>query len=802
LNIRKKLELNTLISLAGILLVALSLAWSFHRDSIAARDMALAEGIRNVAFERILLRDEYLLQAEDGVKKQWEVKSETLRRLLDVADRQLTDGNDRHSLRNIRKEFDASFDSIFGFMEVYGKKLSEGAKTFHLSKPEMERIRLEIRKDSSLKDGIDKLHDSIQEKAEHARVRTVVPVAFFFIAAIIGNIIYSVTLSRELRKRIVALGKEFEIIGAGDLDHRLDEKGDDELSDLVRGCNEMAANLKMSHAMTEDLRQTVITRRRAEEENRESYKRLLAVIDSIGESIYVSDFSTHEILMVNRYVRDLAGDITGKICWQTMQQGQTGPCGFCTNHLLVTPEGFPAEPVVWEFQNTLTKRWYKLRDQAILWTDGRLVRMEIGTDITERRQMQEEMRRLEETSRQNQKLESLGVLAGGIAHDFNNLLTVILGNAEMMSLESPPGGADRGRITDILTAGNRAAELCRQMLAYAGKAPFFLERVDVGDLVNEMMLLLKPGISRKVDLKLNLERDLPPVVGDPSQIRQIVMNLVLNASEAIGDRTGEITMGIGTSWYDEARLRDFEMSETLFPGPYVHVEVTDTGCGMDAQTRSRIFEPFFSTKFTGRGLGLASVLGIVRAHKGALKVGSDPGKGTTFRVLFPALTETAKEILAPEPSSTAGWRGKGTILLVDDEESLLSLGTQMLEHLGFTVLTATDGLQAVDLYRERGKGIDLVLMDLTMPRMDGAEAFGELRRMNPDVRIVFASGYSREDMSERFEGKGLEGILQKPFTLGKLREALAGHLPERSGGGSPSRPGDVSKMESPGSRKP
>ncbi|MHB1025333.1 MAG: response regulator, partial [Desulfobacteria bacterium] len=253
------------------------------------------------------------------------------------------------------------------------------------------------------------------------------------------------------------------------------------------------------------------------------------------------------------------------------------------------------------------------------------------------------------------------------------------------------------------------------------------------------------------------------------------------ASEAIGDRSGVITVSVGAIQCGEEYLKESELQDSLPPGLYVRLEVTDTGIGMDAGTRSRIFEPFFSTKFTGRGLGLAAVLGIVRSHKGALKVYSEPGKGTTFKILFPALTEGEDATRSRESSPLADWRGKGTILLVDDEESLIALGARMLEHLGFTVLTAADGRQAVNLYRERGKEIDLVLMDLTMPHMDGAEAFAELRRLNPEVRVVLASGYAEEDVSSRFEGKKRPaGVMQKPYTLASLREALAGLMSAQS----------------------
>jgi len=404
----------------------------------------------------------------------------------------------------------------------------------------------------------------------------------------------------------------------------------------------------------------------------------------------------------------------------------------------------------------------------------------IGIDITERKRAEEERRKLERQLQQTQKLESLGVLAGGIAHDFNNILMVVLGYAELALSEISPMSAARQSITQITLAGRRAAELCHQMLAYAGKASFALERMDLRELIEEMAHLLKTSISKKAILNLHLERGLPPIEADPSQIRQIVMNLIVNASEAIGDKSGVITVSTGATRCDEAYLRKTELCDDLAPGLYVYLEVADTGCGMDAETRTRIFEPFFSTKFAGRGLGLAAVMGIVRAHKGALKVYSEPGKGTTFKILFPAL-ETGEEVArAGEDTALAEWRGKGTVLLADDEESVRAVGARILERLGFTVLTVADGREAVALYRERGGEIVLVVLDLTMPHMDGAETFGELRRINPDVRVILASGYGREDVASRFAGKGLAGVLQKPYTRNKLKELLAGLMPPPS----------------------
>jgi two-component system, cell cycle sensor histidine kinase and response regulator CckA len=404
---------------------------------------------------------------------------------------------------------------------------------------------------------------------------------------------------------------------------------------------------------------------------------------------------------------------------------------------------------------------------------GRPVRMSgTHTDTTNLKKAEADRQKLERQIQQTQKLESLGVLAGGIAHDFNNILMAVLGHAELALDEISPMSPARERILQITTAARRAAELCRQMLAYSGRAAFTLENVNLRELIEEMAHLFKASISKKAVLNLSLERGLPPIHVDPSQVRQIVLNLILNASEAVGDRSGVITVAAGATRCDADYLKKTELHDSLAPGLYVHLEVTDTGCGMDAETRGRIFEPFFTTKFTGRGLGLAAVLGIVRAHKGAIKVYSEFGKGTTFKVLFPALDMEEMRAQPHAPSLSDKWRGKGVILLADDEESLRALGAMMLERLGFTVLTAADGREALEVYRKRQVEISMVMLDLTMPHMDGAQTFGELRRINPDVRVILVSGYSEEDVAARFAGKRLSGVLQKPYSLSKLRKLL------------------------------
>ncbi len=393
-------------------------------------------------------------------------------------------------------------------------------------------------------------------------------------------------------------------------------------------------------------------------------------------------------------------------------------------------------------------------------------------DVTPRKQAEEARRLMEQQIQQTQKLESLGVLAGGIAHDFNNILMAVLGYAELAQMELSPLSPARNSINNIITGAHRAAELCRQMLAYSGKATFAMEKLNLGELVEEMAHLLKTSISKKALLNLHIEHDFPLINADPSQMRQIVMNLIINASDAIGERSGVISVSVGATRCNEEYLRATELYNMLDTGLYVHIEVADTGCGMDAETKSRIFEPFYTTKFTGRGLGLAAVMGIVRAHNGAMKVYSEVNKGTTFKVLIPAVDVGMPQQKDNTIAETCNWKGSGIVLLADDEESIRAIGAQMLEILGYTVITAMDGREAVEIYKKRRNDIDFVILDMTMPHLDGAETFSELRTINPLVQVILASGYSKEDIGSRFAGKGLLAVLQKPFTISILRDTL------------------------------
>ena len=382
-----------------------------------------------------------------------------------------------------------------------------------------------------------------------------------------------------------------------------------------------------------------------------------------------------------------------------------------------------------------------------------------------------EIKTLEEQLRQAAKLESLGVLAGGIAHDFNNLLVGILGNASLVRDTLPPSSTVRPMLDSVIDASEQAAALTRQLLAYSGKGKFVIQPVDVSDLVRDMTKLVQASIPKSVVLRSRLTPGLPPVVADVAQLQQLIMNLVINAAEAIGDNPGSVTLTTG-----EQQVVDGETSgatvgaDPITPGRYVFFEVKDDGSGMDEATIAKIFDPFFTTKFTGRGLGLSAALGIVRGHQGFIQVASSPGRGSMFKVLFPA----AREKIAPQPVHEVkdDLTGSGVILLVDDEELVRRAAAAMLAHLGYTVLEAANGQEAIELFQRNLSNIMLVILDLSMPVMNGEECLKRLRSIKPDVPVLLSSGFSEAEAARRFQSAGVATFLQKPYTVQHLAELV------------------------------
>jgi len=392
--------------------------------------------------------------------------------------------------------------------------------------------------------------------------------------------------------------------------------------------------------------------------------------------------------------------------------------------------------------------------------------MAVAHDLREEQQAQAKLEHV-------QRLESLGVLAGGIAHDFNNILTGILGNTALASNKLTASSPIRSYLKNVEEGSQRAAELCKQMLAYSGKGKFVITAIDLNHMIHEIIRLMEVSIAKNVVLKYHLGENLPMVEGDAAQLQQVLMNLIINASEAIEGKSGVISISTGVMSVDTNYLITTTADEATTPaGRYIFLEVSDTGCGMDKSTRKKIFDPFFTTKFTGRGLGMSAILGIVNGHNGSIKCYSEVGRGTTFKVLLPCSDKSPLNGNTIKQAEKKTVNISGAALVVDDEETVREVAGMMLEEMGFDILKAKDGQEGVSLFRQHHQDIQLVLLDMTMPRMDGVEAFREMQRIDPDVKVILSSGYNEQDATNRFAGKGLAGFIQKPYLPDALQQTV------------------------------
>lgn len=387
----------------------------------------------------------------------------------------------------------------------------------------------------------------------------------------------------------------------------------------------------------------------------------------------------------------------------------------------------------------------------------------------ERMDALEVQKNLEKQILDAQKLESLGVLAGGIAHDFNNIMAVIIGNCALVKLR-PEFAEDN--IEQIEKAAERAAELCRQMLTYAGKSLTVKSSLNIEPLVAETVKMLKSTLPQNAMIKFASSANIPSISGDASQIRQIVMNLLINAAESVGEEQGEVCVSLAEKTVKADPADKDLFGKVIAAGRYLCLEVTDNGCGMDEEIKRRIFEPFYTTKFTGRGLGMSAVLGIITAHKGALQLSSQQGQGTTFKAYFPVLTGDSPVDKSPQPLASAPWQGSGTILLAEDEAQLRTIAKVMLEELGFTVIDAGNGTEAIERYQENASDITLVLTDIGMPLMDGYELCRELKKLNPELPIIISSGFGDAEVISHIARENLAGMVSKPYNFVQLQEVM------------------------------
>ncbi|MBK9990922.1 MAG: CHASE domain-containing protein [Verrucomicrobia bacterium] len=391
-------------------------------------------------------------------------------------------------------------------------------------------------------------------------------------------------------------------------------------------------------------------------------------------------------------------------------------------------------------------------------------------ELTHQRLVEQEKQAFERRLSETQRMESLGVLAGGIAHDFNNLLTGIMGHASLGRAEIPPDSPLVNNFEEIENASRSAANLCQQMLAYAGKGRFLIKPYDLSQIITQNAHLLHISVSKQAELRFNLANDLPPIMADVTQIQQIVMNLVINASEAIGARPGLITLTTGLIHPDVTTFSGCPYAPEKLAATYVFLEVRDNGCGISDEARSRIFEPFYTTKFSGRGLGLPAALGIVRSHAGALRVESRQGEGSTITLFLPAKETPAKEASTSSPTNSP-WSAEGTLLIIDDEAPVRGVAERMAQSLGFSVLSAPDGQHGLDLYKLYRQSISVVLVDLSMPGLTGEETMEKLRALSSEVRIVVMSGYNEPVHLAVSVGRP-PVFLSKPFTTSQFQAAV------------------------------
>ncbi len=532
------------------------------------------------------------------------------------------------------------------------------------------------------------------------------------------------------------------------------------------------AYLGLILVMTVGMSAAVLELARARGELRQSHARLQRIFDSVND-VYVEATLDGRILEISPSVKRWFGegfDLRGRLAWDFFARRED------QESLLAA---LRRDGRVVDFENAARLpdgRTVDCASNLAIVTDAETgeSRM-VGSirDISEQKRAEAERRTIEHQMQQAQKLESLGLLAGGIAHDFNNLLTGILGSAELALLRLEPGHAARPRVEAIPPIARRATELCRELLAYSGRARFDVIAVDLSALVRDMDELLRVSVPKKTRIECELAEGLPAIVGDPTQLRQIVLNLVINAAEAM-EGSGEVRIRTKRVHCSAAELVSDHVRETPPAGDYVALEVSDTGPGMSEAVRGRLFDPFFTTKFSGRGLGLAAVLGIVLGHRGTVQVASEPGKGSSFRLLLPVAEGAVVGTRAV--AAEARWTGRGRVLLVDDEPSVREVGADMLAHLGFEVTVADGGRRAIEMFRATADAFSLAIVDLTMPDLSGVEVARELLRIRPDAAVLVASGYSEEEGEVLLQREGVRGFLAKPFSLEELRQQVRAAL--------------------------
>jgi signal transduction histidine kinase/ActR/RegA family two-component response regulator len=518
-----------------------------------------------------------------------------------------------------------------------------------------------------------------------------------------------------------------------------------EVGTLAKAFHDMAAELRVSQG--------------ALQKNEARFRLLLNSLDAL---VYVSDMKTHEILFINDYGKSIFGDITGKICWQNVQKGQSEPCPFCTNKYLVDAEGKPLGVHSWEHQNTLSGQTFHVNDRAIKWIDGRIVRLEIATDVTDQK-------RAEGQLRQRYKMEAIGVMAGGIAHNFNNNLAIILGNIELSLNKIPQDNAAIRLLNNAKIAISRSRTLVQQILTYSGSGSVLKHPVDLGLIVEETLELLRATIPSSVAIRQIISTDSRALTinADPSQIQEALVNLCNNAVYAMLDK-GEIQILLEPV---ELQAADIPAAHQLPPGFYARLRVQDDGSGMTDEILDKAFDPFFTTKAVneGTGMGLSTVQGIMEKHAGWIQVASVPGQGTTFELYFPVVEPLPQPELATVAEIPAGHE---RLIFLDDNEMLANVWGSTLTECGYQVTIETSSRRVLELFRADPSRYDLLITDQIMPELTGTELITEIRSIRPELPTILCTGYSRLVNEEQAKELGVAVFLMKPLLLPELARAI------------------------------
>ena len=498
----------------------------------------------------------------------------------------------------------------------------------------------------------------------------------------------------------------------------------------------------------------------------ESHKRFRTVLDSIDATVFVVDLQTHEILFMNQYMVESFGrDMTGEIFRDVHGEGSS-QYAHCPIDKLVDKDGNPQDVYIWQTQDSITQKWYMNYDRAIEWTDGRIVKLQIASDITKLKRMEEELRQV-------QKMESIGTISGGIAHDFNNILSIIIGNAEMSIEDVPESSPAHDNLKAIKAASLRAKEIVKQLLSFTRKTEQTKKNIQLLPIIEESIKLVRSSIPTTIDIQLNAAEIEGVINADSTQIHQILINMCTNAAHAMDENGGTLTISLSEIELDKLSQHQFQDVE---PGKFIQLSIADTGSGVESSIVDKIFDPYFTTKDVGKGsgLGLAVVHGIVKSYNGAISVDSKPLQGTTFTIVFPSATERSTE---EEKSTEIIPTGSGKILIVDDEEALAKMGAAMLEQLGYDVVYQTDSIQALALIKAKPSRFELIITDMAMPSLSGDQLAQQVLEINPDMPIILSTGFSHKIDRKTALELGIREYIDKPFSRAQLaavvRSALA-----------------------------